>query len=295
MAGKFSFEPSFELAGDQPSAVEGLVPGPRSRRPVHNAARSHRHGEDGHDGGSHREARPPGARHGAEQDAGGPAGRRVPGVLPRTTPSSTSSATTTTTSPRRTSRRRTPTSRRTRRSTTRSTGCVTPRRRRSSLVGTAIVVASVSCIYGLGTPEVYEEQMLYLHQGSEIPRDHIVRRLVDLSYQRNDSAVTRGRFRVRGDTLEVHPAYEEQVLRVEMFGDEIEKLHWINPVTGEVIGSRTVCASIRRATTWPATRPCAERSARSRTSSRSGWRSSRARTSSSKRSGCECGRTTTSR
>jgi excinuclease ABC subunit B len=100
----------------------------------------------------------------------------------------------------------------------------------------AIVVASVSCIYGLGSPEVYEEQMLYLHQGSEIPRDHIVRRLVNLSYQRNDSAVTRGRFRVRGDTLEIHPAYEEQVLRVEMFGDEIERLQWVNPVTGEVIG-----------------------------------------------------------
>ncbi|HWL66207.1 MAG TPA: DEAD/DEAH box helicase family protein, partial [Actinomycetota bacterium] len=66
----------------------------------------------------------------------------------------------------------------------------------------AIVVASVSCIYGLGSPEVYEEQMLYLHKGGEIPRDHIVRRLVNLSYQRNDSAVTRGRFRVRGDTLE---------------------------------------------------------------------------------------------
>ena len=100
----------------------------------------------------------------------------------------------------------------------------------------SIVVASVSCIYGLGSPEVYEEQMLYLHRGSEIPRDHIVRRLVDLSYQRNDSAVTRGRFRVRGDTLEIHPAYEEQVLRIEMFGDEIERLQWVNPVTGEVIG-----------------------------------------------------------
>ncbi len=99
-----------------------------------------------------------------------------------------------------------------------------------------IIVASVSCIYGIGSPELYAEQMLYLHKGSEIPRDHIVRRLVDLSYQRNDSAVTRGRFRVRGDTLEVHPAYEEQILRIEMFGDEIERLQWVNPVTGEVIG-----------------------------------------------------------
>jgi excinuclease ABC subunit B len=101
----------------------------------------------------------------------------------------------------------------------------------------AIVVASVSAIYGLGTPEMYEQNMLYLHQGSEIARDHIVRRLVDLQYQRNDVNLTRGKFRVRGDTLEVHPAYEESVLRVEMFGDEIEKLTYIDPVTGEVIGT----------------------------------------------------------
>jgi excinuclease ABC subunit B len=82
---------------------------------------------------------------------------------------------------------------------------------------------------------VYEQQMLYLHKGSEIPRDHIVRRLVDLHYQRNDANLTRGRFRVRGDTLELHPAYEEALLRVEMFGDEIERLVWIDPVTGEVL------------------------------------------------------------
>ena len=101
----------------------------------------------------------------------------------------------------------------------------------------AIVVASVSAIYGLGTPEQYEQNMIYLHQGAEMPRDHIVRRLVDLHYQRNDANLTRGKFRVRGDTLELHPAYEEAVLRLEMFGDEIEKLTWIDPVTGEVIGT----------------------------------------------------------
>jgi excinuclease ABC subunit B len=101
----------------------------------------------------------------------------------------------------------------------------------------AIVVASVSCIYGLGTPEEYKKNMLYLHQGSEIPRDHIVRRLVELSYQRNDSNLTRGKFRVRGDTLEIQPAYEESLLRVEMFGDEIEKLTWIDPVSGEILGT----------------------------------------------------------
>src|SRR5688500_6967295 len=99
-----------------------------------------------------------------------------------------------------------------------------------------IIVASVSCIYGLGTPEQYKQMMLFLHKGAEIPRDNIVRRLVDLHYQRNDANLTRGRFRVRGDTLEVHPAYEETILRVEIFGDEVEKLLWINPVTGEVLG-----------------------------------------------------------
>ena len=99
----------------------------------------------------------------------------------------------------------------------------------------SLVVASVSCIYGLGTPEMYKEHMLYLHKGAEIGRDHIVRRLVALHYQRNDANLTRGRFRVRGDTLELHPAYEEALLRVEMFGDEIERLVWIDPVTGEVL------------------------------------------------------------
>ncbi len=100
----------------------------------------------------------------------------------------------------------------------------------------AICVASVSCIYGLGTPEEYEANMLYLHKGSVIPRDEIVRKLVALRYERNDVSTTRGRFRVRGDTLEVLPAFEESLLRVEMFGDEIERLLWIDPVTGEVLG-----------------------------------------------------------
>jgi excinuclease ABC subunit B len=100
----------------------------------------------------------------------------------------------------------------------------------------AIVVASVSCIYGLGTPEQYEQNMLYLHKGSEIPRDDIVRKLVLLHYERNDANTTRGRFRVRGDTLEVYPAYEESLLRVEMFGDTIERLTWVDTVTGEVKG-----------------------------------------------------------
>ena len=96
-----------------------------------------------------------------------------------------------------------------------------------------IVVASVSAIYGLGSPEEYETQLLVLNQGAEHDQRSILRRLVDLQYERNDMNLTRGRFRVRGDTIEIHPAYEETVVRVEMFGDEIERMTVVDPLTGE--------------------------------------------------------------
>ncbi|HEY9524858.1 MAG TPA: excinuclease ABC subunit UvrB [Thermopolyspora sp.] len=98
-----------------------------------------------------------------------------------------------------------------------------------------IVVASVSCIYGLGTPQEYVDRMVRLKVGQEIERDHLLRRLVDMQYSRNDLAFTRGTFRVRGDTIEVIPQYEELAVRIEMFGDEIEKLATLHPLTGEVI------------------------------------------------------------
>ncbi|MBI5157296.1 MAG: excinuclease ABC subunit UvrB [Acidimicrobiia bacterium] len=98
-----------------------------------------------------------------------------------------------------------------------------------------IIVASVSAIYGLGSPEQYEGQLLRLVKGVEFPLDDAVRRLVDIQYQRNEVNLIRGRFRVRGDTLEVMPAYEETVFRVEYFGDEIERITEMNPVTGEVL------------------------------------------------------------
>src|SRR5688572_16494670 len=98
-----------------------------------------------------------------------------------------------------------------------------------------IVVASVSCIYGLGSPEEYRENLLYLQQGEEIDQRAVLRRLVDLQYDRNDMNLTRGTFRVRGDTIELHPAYEEQALRIELFGDEIERISQLDPVTGEHI------------------------------------------------------------
>jgi excinuclease ABC subunit B len=98
-----------------------------------------------------------------------------------------------------------------------------------------IIVASVSAIYGLGSPEQYEGQLLRLIRGVEYPLDHAVRRLVDIQYERNEVNLTRGRFRVRGDTLEIMPSYEETVLRVEYFGDEVDRIIEMNPVTGEVI------------------------------------------------------------
>jgi excinuclease ABC subunit B len=99
----------------------------------------------------------------------------------------------------------------------------------------AIVVASVSCIYGLGTPQEYVDRMLRLKVGQEHDRDGILRQLVQMQYTRNDMSFTRGTFRVRGDTLEVFPVYEEHQVRIEFFGDEIERLMSLHAVTGEII------------------------------------------------------------
>jgi excinuclease ABC subunit B len=98
-----------------------------------------------------------------------------------------------------------------------------------------IVVSTVSCIYGLGTPQEYVDRMLRLRVGMEMDRDEVLRRLVQIQYTRNDLSFTRGTFRVRGDTLEIFPVYEEHAVRVEFFGDEIERLMSLHPVTGEVL------------------------------------------------------------
>jgi len=98
-----------------------------------------------------------------------------------------------------------------------------------------IVVATVSAIYGLGTPQEYVDRMVRLRVGEDLERDSLLRRLVDIQYVRNDLAGTRGTFRVRGDTLEVFPMYEEHAVRVEFFGDEIEALSTLHPLTGEVL------------------------------------------------------------
>jgi excinuclease ABC subunit B len=98
-----------------------------------------------------------------------------------------------------------------------------------------VVVATVSCIYGLGAPEEYLSQSIQLSVGTTIERDKLLRQLVDIQYSRNDLSFTRGTFRVRGDTVEVFPIYEELCCRIEMFGDEIERLYYLHPLTGEVI------------------------------------------------------------
>jgi excinuclease ABC subunit B len=102
-----------------------------------------------------------------------------------------------------------------------------------------IVVASVSCIYGLGTPQEYVDRMLRVKLGDTMEREQLLRKLVGMQYSRNDIAFTRGTFRVRGDTIEIIPQYEELAVRIEMFGDEIERLSTLHPLTGEVISEDT--------------------------------------------------------
>ena len=98
-----------------------------------------------------------------------------------------------------------------------------------------VVVASVSCIYGLGTPQSYLDRSVQLQVGDTIDRDGLLRLLVDVQYTRNDTAFTRGSFRVRGDTVEIIPSYEELAVRIEFFGDEVEALYYLHPLTGDVV------------------------------------------------------------
>ena len=102
-----------------------------------------------------------------------------------------------------------------------------------------IVVATVSCIYGLGTPQEYIDRMIRLKVGDEIERNVLLRKFVDVKYKRNDMAFERGTFRVRGDTVEIIPMYEELAVRIEMFGDEIEKIMTLNPLTGEIVNEES--------------------------------------------------------
>ncbi len=111
-----------------------------------------------------------------------------------------------------------------------------------------IVVASVSCIYGLGSPEVYEMNMQILRRGEEVDRDALLRKLVSIQYTRNDTVLARGTFRVRGETLEIFPAYAETAYRATLFGDEVERLQHFDPLTGELIED-----DLEHVAIWPAT------------------------------------------
>src|ERR671920_805448 len=111
----------------------------------------------------------------------------------------------------------------------------------------AIIVASVSCIYGLGSPEEYEKRVVMLHVGEEHDRDVLLRKLIDIHYTRNDAFLGRGRFRVKGDVVEIQPAYMESAYRISMFGDEVEQITHFDPLTGEVY------ARLDHLTVFPAT------------------------------------------
>src|ERR1700736_3680958 len=111
-----------------------------------------------------------------------------------------------------------------------------------------VIVASVSCIFGLGSPQTYEERVAIMRKGDFVDRDALLRKLVDNQYTRNDAALGRGNFRVRGDTLEVFPAYAETAFRATFFGDEVERLQHFDPLTGELLGD-----DLEHAAIWPAT------------------------------------------
>jgi excinuclease ABC subunit B len=121
-----------------------------------------------------------------------------------------------------------------------------------------VVVSSVSAIYGLGDPVQYRELMVTVDAGEERPRDGVLEELVQIQYRRNDVVLERGTFRVRGDTVEILPAYEEQAVRVEFWGDEVERISKIDPLTGNVITELQRCA-IYPATHYVTRRPTVER------------------------------------
>ena len=121
-----------------------------------------------------------------------------------------------------------------------------------------VIVASVSCIYGLGSPEEYEKRVVFLTVGEETDRDVMLRKLIDIQYVRNDTLLGRGRFRVKGDVIEVQPAYSETAYRVSMFGDEVEQITHFDPLTGEVF-AKVDTVTIFPATQYVTSKPTIER------------------------------------
>ena len=158
-----------------------------------------------------------------------------------------------------------------------------------------IVVASVSCIYGLGSPDEYRDQILMLSPGEVHDQRSMLSRLVAMHYERNDANLVRGRFRVRGDTIEVHPAYEEYAVRIELFGDEVERLSRFDVLTGELLGDLDELLIFPPAITSPGTSARVAPSPPSRSSSVSASASWNRRASCSRPNGCGCAPSTISR
>ena len=158
-----------------------------------------------------------------------------------------------------------------------------------------VVVASVSCIYGLGSPEEWRERVLMLEVGEEHDRDAVLRKLIESQYVRNDTVLGRGRFRVKGDLVEIQPANVETAYRVSFFGDTVEQMTHFDPLTGEVTRSSTTSSSGPRPSTSPRSRRSSAQSTSSARSSSSRWRSSRPRAGCSRRTGSASARSTTSR
>src|ERR671929_1937302 len=121
-----------------------------------------------------------------------------------------------------------------------------------------VIVASVSCIYGMGSPEEYEKRVVLLATGEEHDRDLVLRKLVDIQYARNDTLLGRGRFRVKGDVVEVQPAYMESAYRISLFGDEVEQITHFDPLTGEIYG-RLEHLAVFPATQYVTSKPTIER------------------------------------
>ena len=121
-----------------------------------------------------------------------------------------------------------------------------------------VIVASVSCIYGLGSPEEYEKRVVFLTVGEETDRDVMLRKLIDIQYVRNDTLLGRGRFRVKGDVIEIQPAYSETAYRISLFGDEVEQITHFDPLTGEVF-AKLDTITIFPATQYVTSKPTIER------------------------------------
>ena len=232
LARQFQVVSDFGPAGDQPTAIAQLSEGVAARRPLPDPARHHGQRQERHHRLDDRGGAAPDPHHRSQQVARRAAGQRDAGVLPRNRveyfvsyydyyqpeaylPSSDTYIEKDSSINDEIDRLRHS-----------ATSALLTRR-------DTIVVASVSCIYGLGSPEEYADRILHVQRGAEQDQRAILRRLVDMQYERNDANLVRGKFRVRGDTIEVHPAYEEHAVRIELFGDEIERISTVDTLTGE--------------------------------------------------------------